>query len=391
MSRSRSIIAKPEAVVGIDVGKFSHWAYGIDANGEVTADFPVENREEALDGFFASVAPGTLVVVDQVRNIGALAVSRASIAGLEVAYLPGLAEHNAARLFAGDAKTDARDAEVIARTALGIPEALRPAPRGSELVSAARRLASQRDFVVADSTHDKNRLRAILLESCPEFESLVDLADARQVNLLAKVGGPWQIADADPRVVGALTRGARRADIGALVDSTATSTRPLPAVVEAEGRSVRMLAGRIADNDAEAAELDVAIAELLAGDATFNCLLTVPGIGVRTATELVVSIDVSRFADHGKLASYCGLAPRDSKSGTSISSVTSSRQGNKRLKNLLIFSCNSLVNSNNRFGEYYRMLRDVRHMPHGKALKAVARKCLKAIYAIMRDKIPYTA
>lgn len=32
-----------------------------------------------------------LVVVDQVRNIGALAISRARLAGLDVAYLPGLA------------------------------------------------------------------------------------------------------------------------------------------------------------------------------------------------------------------------------------------------------------------------------------------------------------
>jgi transposase len=222
MGRTRSIIAKPEAVVGLDVGKFSHWAYGIGAAGEVTADFPVENREGALDSFFASVEPGTLVVVDQVRDIGALAISRARLAGLDVAYLPGLAEHNAAKLFAGDAKTDARDAEVIAKTALGIPDALRPVPGGSELVSAARRLASQRDFVIADSTHDKNRLRAILLESCPEFESLVDLSDERQVNLLAKVVGPWQIADADPRAVGALTRGARRGAIDALVASVAT-------------------------------------------------------------------------------------------------------------------------------------------------------------------------
>lgn len=30
-------------------------------------------------------------------------------------------------------------------------------------------------------------------------------------------------------------------------------------------------------------------------------------------------------------------------------------------------------------------------MPHGKAFKAVARKQLKVIYAIMRDKVPYVA
>ena len=30
-------------------------------------------------------------------------------------------------------------------------------------------------------------------------------------------------------------------------------------------------------------------------------------------------------------------------------------------------------------------------MPHGKALKAVARKRMKVIYAIMRDRVPYAA
>ena len=43
---------------------------------------------------------------------------------MSAAYLPGLAAHGAARLFAGDAKTDERDAMVIAKTALGIPDAL---------------------------------------------------------------------------------------------------------------------------------------------------------------------------------------------------------------------------------------------------------------------------
>lgn len=40
--------------------------------------------------------------------------------------------------------------------------------------------------------------------------------------------------------------------------------------------------------------------------------------------------------------------------------------------------------------KYYARYRD-RGMPHGKALKAVARKRLKVIYAIMRDKVPYVA
>lgn len=77
------------------------------------------------------------------------------------AYLPGLAAHEAARLFGGDAKTDERDAMVIAKTALGIPDALLPVPHPDPAIAAARALAAQRDFLTCESTRSKNRLRSI--------------------------------------------------------------------------------------------------------------------------------------------------------------------------------------------------------------------------------------
>lgn len=293
---------RPATVLGLDVGKSSHWACLIDRDGEVLASAPVRNREAELDALFASAPAGTLVVVDQFRNIGSLAVRRARAAGLGVAYLPGLAASRAAGLFAGEAKTDERDAAVIARTALGVPDSLSGVPGRGEALEAARALSSQRDHVVACATRDKNRLRAVLLESCPALEAET--------------------------------------------------------------------------------------AALLEGDETYACLLTVPGIGPRTAAQLAVSVDIGRFPDHDHLASYCGIAPRVRSSGTSVRSVRASRRGDARLKSLLIFSCNSLVRSSGRYGEYYRACR-ARGMGHGRALKAVARKRLRAIYAVMRDRVPY--
>lgn len=82
---------RPGAVLGLDVGKSSHWACLVDRGGEVLASAPVRNREAELDALFASAPAGTLVVVDQFRNIGSLAVRRARAAGLGVAHLPGLA------------------------------------------------------------------------------------------------------------------------------------------------------------------------------------------------------------------------------------------------------------------------------------------------------------
>lgn len=376
--------------LGMDVGKRSHWACLVDGNGEIVVNRPVDSTEADLDALFAGMPADTLVVVDQVRNIGTLPIARARIAGLELAYLTGAAAHEASRLFAGDVKTDERDAFVIAKTALGIPDALLPVPDDSEQISAARSMAAQRSYLVASSTRDKNRLRSILLESCPAFEALVDLSDPHCLHMLSELGGPWGIVDAGKASLGAVTRGADRRKVDALWESISTSTRPGDARIAAENDAARMLARRIAEAVCEADSLTMAISGLLSGDDTYRCLLTVPGIGPRTASELVISIDIDEFRSHDRLASYCGLAPRNRQSGTSISSVTASRQGNKRLKNLLIFSCNSLTRSRGRFGEYYRRCRG-RGMCHAQALKATARKRLKVIYAVMRDRVPYTA
>ena len=116
----------------------------------------------------------------------------------------------------------------------------------------------------------------------------------------------------------------------------------------------------------------------------------IKGIGPKTAAALVTSIDISAFRGHDELASYCGVAPSDRRSGSSIRSTSPQHGGNRRLKNLLIFSCNSLIGTDNRFGRYYGECR-ARGMRHSKALKAVARKRLKVIYAIMRDAVPYAA
>lgn len=381
---------RPPAVLGLDVGKRSHWACLLTSESEVVASAPVENAEEALDALFAGLEPGTLVVVDQLRNIGALPLARARAAGLPVAYLPGIAAHGASRLFAGDAKTDERDAQVIARTALGIPDSLLPVPEPDAALDAARSLASQRDHMVTCATRDKNRLRSVLLESCPALEALVDLSDPAWLSVLSSIGGAWAIADAGKARLGAASRGGNRAVFDAAWAAISASTRPPEPLAAAEGAQVRVLARRIAEAVGEAERLDAGIARLLEGDGTYECLLTVPGIGPRTASELAISVRIESFPDHDHLASYCGIAPRNRQSGTSISSVTASRQGNKRLKNLLIFSCNSLTRSKGRFGEYYRACR-ARGMPHGKALKAVARKRLKVIYAVMRDRAPYVA
>ena len=117
-------------------------------------------------------------------------------------------------------------------------------------IEAARSLAAQRDFLTCENTRSKNRLRSILLESCPEFEAQADLSDPATLEPMAAVGGPWSISEASSQAVGALTRDCRRAKVAALVESVESSSRPHPAAVACEDRAVRLLARRISENAA---------------------------------------------------------------------------------------------------------------------------------------------
>lgn len=162
-----------------------------------TAERPLANREGDLDSLFGRF-PDALVVVDQPRNIGALTLARARVAGMSAAYLPGLAVYGAARLFAGDAKADKRDAMVIAKTALGIPDALLPVGDPGPTIAATRALAAQRNFLTCENTRNEDWLRSILLESCPAFEALVDLSDGPQLRAMASLGGAWSVPTPGP-------------------------------------------------------------------------------------------------------------------------------------------------------------------------------------------------
>ena len=186
--------ARPGAAfLAFDVGKSSHRACAVDASGEVLFNREVANRPADIDRALAEAGAGARVVVDQKRNIGALVVARARAAGNPVSYLPGIAMKKARDMFPVTAKTDAIDAEVIARTAAGMPWTLREVAEETPAAASLRILAAQRDFAVGSRTRAVNRLRTVLLEADPAFESAVDPSSRWQLAVLAELGGPFGV------------------------------------------------------------------------------------------------------------------------------------------------------------------------------------------------------
>ena len=383
--------AAPVAVLGVDVGKASHWACALTAAGEVAFSGPLPNRAEDVDGLLARAGRQALVVVDQARDIGSLVVRRAQLAGNAVAYLPGLAMSRARDMLPGAAKTDRIDAEVIARAALGMPRSLRPVPAESELKAALRALSARREASARARSAEVNRLRAGLLELDPALEAALDPSKRWQLGALAEFGSPSAAAAAGTRAwrqVAERGFGARREASDALLGAMRACDAAGRGGTAAEALALRASARNALALGDQVDELDREIASLLADDETYRCLLTVPGVGPKAAAALVTMVDVSMFRSHDELASYCGLAPADRQSGTSVRSSSAQRGGNKRLKDVMVFSCLSLLNSEGRYTDYYRACR-ARGMCHNKALKATARKRMKVIFAVMRDKVPY--
>lgn len=144
------------AFLASDVGKSAHRACAVGAVGELLFNREVANRPADIDRALAEAGPAARVVVDQKRSIGALVVARARAAGNPVSYLPGIAMKRARDMFPATAKTDAIDAEVIARTAAGTTWTLRevaeeapaviPSTHFSPIAQTDRHRSRQRAF-----------------------------------------------------------------------------------------------------------------------------------------------------------------------------------------------------------------------------------------------------
>lgn len=105
--------------VGIDVGRHAHHAAAVDDAGVVLWSRRVPNDQAAIEAIMDRVSEIESVVwaIDMTAPESALLRGVLSSRGQHVRYVPGRVVHSMTGAFAGEGKTDARDAVVIAQTA----------------------------------------------------------------------------------------------------------------------------------------------------------------------------------------------------------------------------------------------------------------------------------
>ena len=160
---------------GLDVGKSSHHAVALDPGGARLHDAALPQDEQRLRELFDRLQGHgpVLVVVDQPATIGALPVAVARAVGCRVAYLPGLAMRRIADLHPGSAKTDARDAYVIAEAAHTMPHTLRRVDAGEDVLAELGVLIGFDDDQAAEATRLSNRIRGLLTQIHPAAERVL--------------------------------------------------------------------------------------------------------------------------------------------------------------------------------------------------------------------------
>ncbi|WP_053709009.1 IS110 family transposase [Streptomyces sp. NRRL B-3648] len=378
--------------LGLDVGKSNHHGHGLTPAGKKVFDKTLPNGEPQLRAVFDKLKAkfGTvLVVVDQPASIGALPLTVARDTGCQVAYLPGLAMRRIADLYPGEAKTDARDAAVIADASRTMPHTLRSLELADEITAELTMLVGFDQDLAGEANRTSNRIRGLLTQFHPSLERVLGprLDHPAITWLLERYGSPAALRKAGRRKLVEVIRPKAPRMAQRLVDDIFDALDEQTVVVPGTGTLdviVPSLAKSLAAVHDQRRALEAQIEALLEAHPLSQVLTSMPGIGVRTAAVLLATIgDGSSFPSAAHLASYAGLAPATKSSGTSIHGEHAPRGGNRQLKRAMFLSAFAALHDPASRGYYDRCR--ARGKTHTQALLRLARHRISVLFAMLRD------
>ncbi|MFJ9800068.1 IS110 family RNA-guided transposase [Streptomyces wuyuanensis] len=378
--------------LGLDVGKSSHHGHGLTPAGKKVFDKPLPNSEPKLRAVLDKLRDkfGTvLVVVDQPASIGALPLAVARDSGCQVAYLPGLAMRRIADLYPGEAKTDAKDAAVIADAARTMPHTLRSLALTDEIIAELTVLVGFDQDLAAEATRTSNRIRGLLTQFHPGLERVFGpRLDHQAVTwLLERHGSPAALRKAGRRKLVEAIRSKAPRMAQRLIDDIFDALDEQTVVVPGTGTLdvvIPSLARSLAAVHEQRRTLEAQIDILLEAHPLSQVLTSMPGVGVRTAAVLLVTVgDGTSFPIAAHLASYSGLAPATKSSGTSIHGEHAPRSGNRQLKRAMFLSAFAALHDP-ASRSYYDRCRN-RGKTHTQALLRLARHRISVLFAMLRD------
>ncbi|PPK66044.1 transposase [Actinokineospora auranticolor] len=208
-----------------------------------------------------------------------------------MAYLPGLAMRRIADLYPGRAKTDARDAFVIADAARCLPHTLRPVDVGDEALAELEVLVGFYDDLADEATRISNRIRGLLTGIHPALEHAIgpQISHPAVLEALSRCGGPASIAKAGRHKLAAIAKvhAPRLGDklVEAIMTALGEQTVTVPGTAAADTVLPRLADSlkTILQQRKQGAEQ---VERILDAHPLAGVLTSMPGIGVKTAAHI---------------------------------------------------------------------------------------------------------
>jgi len=163
--------------------------------------------------------------------------------------------------------------------------------------------------------------------------------------------------------------------------------------------TMRLLIEEIRLLETRISQLEAELARLAQQSAACKTLLSVPGVGLLTATAMVAATsgEVTHFKDARHFASWFGLTPKESSSGMTRRLGRISKRGDRYLRMLLTHGARSVLRAATVADRQGRPVDDLRRWAlaiqgrahHNRATCALANKMARICYAVLRDHQDY--
>lgn len=382
--------------VGIDAGKGHHWAVVVDDTGTSLWSKKIVNDESAILDAVASIldlADEVSWAVDISGTASALLVTLLAAHGQQAVYVPGRTVNRMAGAYRGEAKTDARDAYVIAETSR-MRRDLSAVEVPAQLAADLAVLTAHRADLVADRVRMINRLRDTLTGIFPALERAFDYSAHK--GALVLLTGYQTPAAIRRRGRARLTawlanRGVYRADSVAAAALEAADAQHTELVgQDVTAGIVADLAAGILALDEQLKKTQTQIRDTFSAHPQAEIITSLPGMGPILGAEFVVAAgDLSGFIDAGHLASAAGLVPVPNDSGRRTGNLRRPQRYSRRLRRIFYLSTQTSIIQPGPNRDFYLKKRD-QGLRHAQAIIALARRRASVLWALLRDNRVFT-
>ncbi|WSM44864.1 IS110 family transposase (plasmid) [Streptomyces cellulosae] len=381
---------------GIDAGKGHHWAAAVDETGATIWSKKIDNDESAILtalGEVLDLADEVHWAVDISSRSSALLLALLAAHGQQAVYVPGRTVNRMAGAYRGEAKTDARDAYVIAETARHRRDlAVIDVP--AQLAADLALLTAHRTDLIADRVRMINRLRDVLTGMFPALERAFDYSSHKgALVLLTGYQTPAAIRRRGRARLAAwlANRGVRAADAVAstALEAAQAQQTALPGE-DVAAQIVADLAAQILALDARLKRIDGQIRDTFRTHPQAEIIESLPGMGPILGAEFIVAAgDLSAYTDAGHLASAAGLVPVPRDSGRRTGNLHRPKRYSRRLRRVFYMSAQTSIIREGPNRDFYLKKRG-EGCKHVQAVIALARRRASVLWALLRDNRIFT-